>query len=269
MKRFVNFNFICGLALTSIISVLCIWGLIGTPYDAEKMDPTLKLAAPSFTHIMGCDQFGRDVFSRVLEGAGNTFLVAMGTILIGVIFGIIIGGFCGYYGGPVDEIIMRANDAVLAFPGVFLALVVISVIGSGKYNVIIALGIAFIPSFARMVRSEFMKQKDRDYVTNARLMKVPAIRTMFVHILPNCVPVLLSSMVIGFNNAVLAEAGLSYLGIGVQPPDASLGAMLSEAQTYLYSAPHLAIFPGVIMVIMILGLSLLSDGITAANKSSK
>jgi peptide/nickel transport system permease protein len=151
-------------------------------------------------------------------------------------------------------------DAIFSFPSIFLALVVICLIGPGKYNVIVAIGIAFVPSFARIVRSEFMKQRNMDYVLSAKVMGASDLRIMFLHILPNALPVILSSVIIGFNNAVIAEAGLSYLGIGVQPPDASLGAMLSDAQTYLYNAPYMAIFPGVIMVIMILGFGMLADG---------
>lgn len=247
--------------MVGLTMILVIWGLIGTPYDPDAMNNSLKFAPVSMKHLMGCDQFGRDIFSRVLEGVGNTFIVASGTVLIGTISGIILGGLCGYFGGILDEIIMRFNDAVFAFPSIFLALIVICLIGTGKYNVIVALGIAFIPSFARIVRSEFMKQKNMDYVLSAKIMGAGSLRIMFRHILPNAMPVILSSVVIGFNNAVIAEAGLSYLGIGVQPPDASLGSMLSEAQTYLYKAPHMAVFPGIVMVLMILGFGLLSDGI--------
>ena len=130
-----------------------------------------------------------------------------------------------------------------------------------KYNVVLALGIAFIPSFARIVRSEFIKYRDADYVKSARLAGVSDLRIIFVHILPNTITVLLSSVMIGFNNAVLAEAGMSYLGIGVQPPDSSLGNMLSEAQSYLFSAPWYAVFPGLMIILLVLGFSLLSDGI--------
>ena len=154
---------------------------------------------------------------------------------------------------------MRVNDVVFAFPSILLALVFVSIFGTGKYNVIGALGIAFIPSFARIVRGEFIKYREMDYVKSARLAGVPEFRIIFVHILPNAMPVLLSSIMIGFNNAVLAEAGMSYLGIGVQPPSASLGSMLSESQTYLFSAPWYALFPGLMIILMVLGLSLLAD----------
>jgi peptide/nickel transport system permease protein len=156
---------------------------------------------------------------------------------------------------------MRINDVITAFPSILLALVLISLIGTGKYNIIIALGILFIPSFARMVRGEFVRQKELDYVRSAKLMGVGPLRIMFVHILPNAAPVLLSSVAIGFNNAVLAEASMSYLGLGVQPPDASLGRMLSEAQSYIFSAPWYALGVGFTIVLLILGFGLISEGL--------
>lgn len=263
-KVFKNYNFIVGGVLTAVVLLMVLVGIFYTPYDPNAMDAKAKFAGVSLKHLMGCDNFGRDVFSRVLEGSRTTLLVAAGTVLIGTVFGVLIGALTGYYGGIVDEILMRLNDAVFAFPSILLALVFISLLGSGKYNVILALGIAFIPSFARIVRSEFIKCKNMDYVKNARLQGAGDLRIMFVHILPNTLTVLLSAIMIGFNNAVLAEAGMSFLGIGVQPPDASLGRMLSEAQGYLFTAPAYAIFPGVIIILMVLGFSLLGDGLKEA-----
>ena len=172
-----------------------------------------------------------------------------------------MGAFTGYFGGWLDEILMRFNDAVVSFPSILLALVFISILGPGKYNVILALGVVFIPSFARMTRSEFISQREMDYVKSARLMGASHLRIMFIHILPNTLPTVLATAAIGFNNAVLAEAGMSYLGIGVQPPDASLGRMLSESQAYLATAPWCALFPGVAVILLALGFSLLSDGL--------
>lgn len=261
-KKFLkNYNFIVGGVLTAVVLLMVLVGIFYTPYDPNAMDAKAKFAGVSLKHLMGCDNFGRDVFSRVLEGSRTTLLVAAGTVLIGTVFGVLIGALTGYYGGIVDEILMRFNDAVFAFPSILLALVFIGLLGSGRYNVILALGIAFIPSFARIVRSEFIKCKNMDYVKNARLQGAGDLRIMFVHILPNTLTVLLSAIMIGFNNAVLAEAGMSFLGIGVQPPDASLGRMLSEAQGYLFTAPAYAIFPGVIIILMVLGFSLLGDGL--------
>lgn len=256
-----NYNLILGGSITGFMLLFILVGVFFTPYDPNAMDASAKFAGISVRHWMGCDNFGRDILSRVMEGAGMTLLVAAGTVLIGTVFGTLIGALTGYFGGILDEILMRVNDAVFAFPSILLALVFISLLGSGSWQVVIALGIAFIPSFARIVRSEFIKYKNMDYIKNARLQGAGHLRIMFVHILPNTFTVLLSAIMIGFNNAVLAEAGMSFLGIGVQPPQASLGRMLSEAQGYLFRAPFYAIFPGLAIILMVLGFSLLGDGL--------
>ncbi|MCR4587962.1 MAG: ABC transporter permease [Lachnospiraceae bacterium] len=261
MREFIKArkNFKAGAIIAGILLFMALLSLFWTPYDPEKMDAASKLAGVSLAHPMGCDNFGRDILSRVMTGLRTTVVIAVGTVGIGAFFGSIIGSLTGYFGGTFDEIVMRVNDVLLAFPAVLLALVMVSLLGGGKYNVILALGIAFVPSFARMVRGEVMRCKDLDYVKNARLQGARDLRVIFVHILPNVMPVILSSVLIGFNNAVLAEAGMSYLGIGVQPPDASLGRMLSEAQGYLYGAPWYALFPGLILVLLILGVSLMGN----------
>ena len=245
MKK--NKNLIFGLILTAGMMLLFLIGLFYTPYDPNAMDGTRKFMEPGFLHIMGTDNFGRDIFSRVLEGLRTTFVVALSVTGIGTIIGTILGAITGYFGGWIDEVLMRVNDALTAFPG--------------KYNVIIALGIIFIPSYARIVRGEFMQIKTLDFVKSGKLMGAGNLRIMFVHILPNLRTTLLSAITIGFNNAVLAEAGMSYLGIGVQPPDASLGRMLSEAQGYLFSAPWYAICPGIVIILLILGFSLINEGL--------
>ncbi len=250
-----------GAAIIVVMLAIIICGVIFSPYDPDAMDASAKFADPSPAHPMGCDNFGRDLFARLSIGGATTLFIAVATVFIGVIFGIIIGALTGYYGGVVDEILMRFNDAVLAFPSILLALVFISLFGSGTFKVIISLGILFIPSFARIVRSEFMRCSKLDYVRSARLMGAGDLRIMFVHILPNIIPVLLSSTVIGFNNAVLAEASMSFLGIGVQPPSSSLGRMLSEAQAFLFSEPSYAIITGVTIALIVLGFSLLGDGL--------
>ncbi|MCR5687503.1 MAG: ABC transporter permease [Lachnospiraceae bacterium] len=250
-----------GAAISAVMMLIIIAGVLFSPYDPDSMDAASKFASPSLKHLLGCDNFGRDLFSRLTLGGATTLLIAFFTVLIGITVGTLVGAFTGYYGGAVDEVLMRFNDAVLAFPSILLALVFISVFGSGTWKVIISLGIVFVPSFARIVRSEFMRCKNLDYVRSARLMGAKDIRIMFVHIFPNTVPVVLSSAVIGFNNAVLAEAGMSFLGIGVQPPASSLGRMLSDAQAFLFSEPGYAVFTGVTIALMVLGFSLLGDGL--------
>ena len=260
-KKQKNYELILGASITLFMVILLLVGIFFTPYDPDAMNGSAKFAAPSLAHLFGCDHFGRDVFSRVLKGTGTTFFVAAATVILGGGIGIFIGAFTGYFGGWADEVLMRVNDVLFSFPHILLALVFISILGPGKYNVILALAVVFVPSFARITRSEFLSQKEMDYVKSARLMGASHIRIMFVHIFPNVLPAVLSMAAIGFNNAVLAEAGMSYLGIGVQPPDASLGRMLSESQTYLMSAPWCAIFPGLAVILLALGCSLIDDGL--------
>ncbi len=261
MDKTKKLKFIIGLSITGLIVLMTLVGIIKTPYDPCAMDGAAKLAGISLKHPFGCDQFGRDILSRVLVGVRETMLISACVVFIGVFFGTIIGTVTGYFGGWRDGILMRLNDAVLAFPSVLLALVVIGLYGSGRYQLIVALGIAFIPSFARIVRGEVLKIRNLDYIQAVRLYGASHLRIIAVHILPNLKTVLLSSIIIGFNNAVLAEAGMSYLGMGVAPPAPSLGRMLSEAQAYIFSNPLTAIFPGIVIVIMILGFSLLGDTI--------
>ena len=225
MKKKRNLTLIIGAVLTAFMLLFLLIGFFYTPYDPDAMNGAAKFAAPSLSHPFGCDHFGRDIFSRVLKGTGTTFFVAFATLLLGGTIGVLVGAFTGYFGGWIDEILMRINDVIVSFPGILLALVFIALLGPGKYNVILALGI------------------------------------IFVHILPNTVPSLLSMAAIGFNNAVLSEAGMSFLGIGVQPPDASLGRMLSESQTYLMTAPWGSVFPGLAVILLALGVSLLGDGL--------
>lgn len=256
-----NINFYLGLVLVLLVGLMVCVGIFYTPFDPNAMDGTAMSQSPSLKHWFGTDYFGRDIFSRVMKGAGTTFFVAICTVLIGGSIGTIVGAVTGYYGGIVDEIVMRINDGVASFPSILLALIFVSIFDYGKYPVILALGIIFIPSFARVVRGEFLKMKSMDYVRNAKLLGASDLRIMFIHMLPNAKSIMISTIGIAFNNAVLAESGMSYLGLGVQPPDASLGRMLSEAQTYLMSAPWLALAPGIIIMITVLGFYLVSENL--------
>ena len=268
MERRKNWYLTLGLALTVLSVGYSALGLFWTPYSPTAISTADQYAAPSVSHLFGCDHMGRDVFSRTLEGASATLTIALAVIVIGFMAGLVIGALCGYYGGAADAVVMRICDAIAAFPSVLLGLVILALTGPGKYNVILALGILFIPSFARLVRGEFLKYRDRDFVRAARLMGVSPLRILFSHILPNTRSVLLPALTIGFNNAILSEASMSYLGVGIQPPDASLGSMLSDSQTYLGSAPWYALGVGGTMVLMILGFSLLSEGLQQRSRRS-
>ena len=250
-----------GLAITGVVTVLAVLGLFWTPCDPSAMNSLEMYAPPSLRHIFGTDNFGRDVFSRVMKGISTTYIISLCTVALGAAVGVIVGALTGYFGGIVDDVLMRVNDAVTAFPSILLALVFISLLGFGKYNVILALGVAFVPSYARVVRSEFARHREMNYVKSAHLMGASHSRIMFVHILPNTRAVILPALVIGFNNAVLAEASLSYLGMGVRSPDVSLGYMLSESQSYMSSAPWYVLCTGGTIVLLILGFSLLGEGL--------
>ncbi len=255
-----------GLILTGFLAALILLGMFWTPYDPQAMSVGPKLAPPSLQHLMGTDKFGRDIFSRVLQGAGTTSIIALSTVAIGAVCGTAVGALTGYFGGLADEILMRLNDALTAFPSILLALVVISILGPGKKrNVILALGLVFIPSFARITRTAFASLRDANYVKSARLMGASPARILLVHILPNTVSVLLPAVTIGFNNAVLAEASMSFLCIGVTPPDASLGYMLSEAQGML-NAPWYVIGTGLMIVLMVFGVGLIGEGLQRRDK---
>lgn len=256
-----NRFFYAGLIITGILLLLVLVGVVYTPYDPTAMNAQEKLQGASFRHLMGTDNMGRDIFSRVLYGSRITLLIATGTVALGAIAGILIGAFTGYYGGRLDEVLMRVMDALFAFPSILLALVFVSLFGTGTWQVMLALGVAFIPSFSRIVRSEFLRCKNADYVKSAKLQGASSLRIMFWHIMPNCKNVILSAILIGFNNAVLAEAGLSFLGIGAQPPYASLGKMLSDAQQYMMTLPVYVLGPGLMIFSMVIGFSFLGEGV--------
>ena len=261
MKKRRNWYLTLGLALTIFMLAFITVGFFYTPYDPAAVSGADKFAPPSAQHPFGCDQMGRDMLSRTLEGAGSTLVIALATVAVGLVGGFLLGAFTGYYGGIADVILMRVSDVIAAFPSILLALVIIAVTKPGKSTVIIALGILFVPSFARLVRGEFLKYRNREFIQAARLMGVSDLRIMLVHILPNTWPVLLSGITIGFNNAVLAEASMSFLGVGVTPPDASLGRMLSEGRTYLFSAPWAVAFPALTVILLILGVGMIGEGL--------
>lgn len=256
-----NYFLTFGLILSTLVILFILLGCFWTPCDPMAMDGAAARAAPSLAHLMGTDKFGRDILSRVMKGASATFFVAFGTVAIGTIIGTLVGALTGYYGGWVDELLMRFNDALSAFPSFLLALVLVSVLGPGRVHLMLALGIVFIPSYARIVRSEFARASVQNYVKSARLMGASTGRILFVHILPNIWSVLLSAITIGFNNAVLAEAAMSYLGIGVSPDDASLGYMLSDSQGYLAVTPWYALGAGLVIILLILGVGLIGEGL--------
>ncbi|MCR5848021.1 MAG: ABC transporter permease [Lachnospiraceae bacterium] len=229
-------------------------------FSFDGMNKDLILKGPTFSHPFGCDEFGRDILKRTQTGMGISVIISFFSVLIGTFFGTLIGALCGYFGGVIDDFLSAVIDVLFSIPSLLLALVFVSLFGSGMVQVTLALGIAIIPSFSKMMRSEFRKHRELEYVKMAKLMKVPTARILFVHILPNVTETFINCVFIAFNNCILAEAGLSFLGIGVQPPLASLGTLLSDAGGYIRSAPYMVFFPALTLIIMLFGIGLLSSG---------
>lgn len=263
MKGKGNFDLRLGTALIGAVLLLMLVSLFYTPYDVEAMDALARFSPPGPLHPLGTDNFGRDVFSRVMAGAKFTLFVAVSTVCIGTFFGTVLGLTAGYFGGAADECIMRLIDALNSFPWILLALVIVSVLGQGQgpYTIIIALGILFIPSFTRIVRSGALAYKNSEFIKSAEVFGASAPRVMFVHLLPNLYPSLLSAVVVGLSNAILMESGMSYLGLGIQPPAPSWGRALAEAQAYLFNAPWVALAPGLMIMLTVLGFNYLGEGL--------
>lgn len=256
-----NKNLILGGILLGLMVLFAMISIMYTPYDPDAMNGMMKNSAPSLAHILGTDHFGRDIFSRVMVGSRNTLAIALTVNLISCIIGGGVGVVSGFFGGWLDEIIMRVNDAVLAFPSVLLALIIISLFEPGMGNLILAFVILFIPSYARMMRGEVLRIKGLEYINSAKAIGMGPWSIIRKHVLPNARRTYLSALAVGITNAVLAESSMSYLGLGIQPPTASLGRMLAETQGYLMRAPWCAIGPGLAIVLIALGAGLLSEGI--------
>ncbi len=257
-------SFLVGAIVTLCFVVIATVTLFWTPQSWIDIDIANKLARPSLAHPFGTDHFGRDVLSMLMKGSHNSIVVALVAVGIGVGLGVPLGLVAASRRGWIDEIVMRAADFTFAFPALLSAVMITALAGPGAVNSIIAIGIFNVPVFARLTRGAALVVLTQDYIAAARLAGRREIRIAIEHLLPNIASVLIVQMTIQFALAILAEAGLSYLGLGTQPPNPSWGKMLNEAQTMIYIAPHLVIFPGVTIAIAVLGLNLLGDGLRDA-----
>ncbi|MBC5635533.1 ABC transporter permease [Ornithinibacillus sp. BX22] len=234
------------------------------PYPEDSGDLVNKLAPPSADHWFGTDHHGRDIFSRIIEGMSITLRVGFSSVILGAIVGTVIGIISGYYGGRVDSIIMRCMDVLLAFPGILLALAIVSVLGGSIQNVIIAIAIFSIPVFARIVRGSTLAVKKLEYIDAVKALGASDLRIIFKHILPNTLSPLIVQITLSIATAILTATGLSFLGLGAKPPIPEWGAMLSDGRNYLYSAPHVSFFPGIAIVIVVIAFNILGDGLRDA-----
>ena len=264
MTKYINSKkifYITGGILLGIVFLSFIVSLFWTPYDPNMTDAASKFLPPSAEHLMGTDNFGRDLFSRILSASKYTIYISFSGVSIALLIGTLTGLPAGYFGGMADRSIMLLMNAVMCFPGILLALVAVAVFGPSMFNVVWALGIVFGPTFTRVYRSGTLEIKERDYILHAKVMGIHPLRIMALHIFPNLLPLILPATVIGLANMTLFESGMSYLGLGVQPPDASFGKLLADSQAYMTRAPWLVIFPALMLVFYILGLYFISEGI--------
>lgn len=262
MKRESNFQLKFGMIIIAVILLIIIISIFYLPYDINMINANEKLLSPSVKHLLGTDNLGRDVLSRVLAGTKFTLIVSISTVVFSGVIGVVLGMFSGYSHYIVDEIIMRIIDALSSFPGILLALVLVSVMSREKYTIIIALSIMFIPSFTRIARNETLRCKNEEYIRSAQVFGASKFRILFVHILPNIMTSLMPSIIIGLSNSILAESSMSYLGLGIQPPDPSWGRMLFESQPYLFNAPWCALAPGLMIMITVIGFNYIGDGLS-------
>ena len=254
-------SFVIGIILSLIMLLSGIVSLFWTPYSVELLDIPHKLQGASTAHWLGTDHFGRDVFSMLMVGAWNSMLVSVFAIGFGAGIGVPLGALAAGKRGWVEESVMRFNDFAFAFPALLTAVMLSAVYGPGTINSVLAIGIFNIPVFARITRGSALSIYKREFILAARTSGKGEVRIAMDHILPNIASVLIVQGTIQFALGILAEAGLSYLGLGTQPPMPSWGKMLSEAQTMMFFAPQLAILPGLAIVLTVLGLNLLGDGL--------
>lgn len=253
-----------GLFLVVLLILLAIFAGVIAPYDPTQNYLKESLKAPSLKHLMGTDVLGRDIFSRVIYGSRASLIIGVVATSISLVIGVFLGAISGFYGGKLDSIIMRITDIFFAFPFFVFAIAVMTFLGPSFINVFIALGLIGWTNFARLVRGQVLAVKASDYIEAARAIGVKNARIIWKHVLPNTLAPIIVYSTMNIASAILSEAGLSFLGIGVQPPDPSWGLMLSEGTSYIWTAPWLVIWPGVAIFLTVLGYNLLGDGLRDA-----
>src|SRR6059058_3815642 len=265
MKRLLrNFAFTTGLLLTVALVLIAIAAPLLAPFDPNAQDTIRRLEAPSHSHLLGLDDLGRDVLSRIVWGARISLRVGFSVVILASLIGITLGAISGYFGGWADTIIMRLTDILLAFPGILLAIALVAVLGPSLNNVILALVIIGWVGYARLVRGQVLKVREMEFVVAAKALGARSPRVIVRHVLPNIINPVIVMATLGLAGTILAEASLSFLGLGVQPPTPSWGSMLSYARPYLGEANHLAIFPGAAIMLAVMGLNFLGDGLIDA-----
>ncbi len=250
-----------GAAIVIVAAVLAIAGPVLSPLDPSAQNLPLRLVGPTLAHPFGLDELGRDVFARVLVGARISFLVGLVVVSVSGLFGTLLGAIAGYFGGWIDDVISRVIDTLMAFPGLLLAIALVAVLGPSLTNALVALTVIGWVGYARLVRGQVLRAREFEYVQAARALGATTSRVLLRHVVPTAIPALVVQATLGMAGAVISEAALSFLGLGVQPPTPSWGTMLSGGRVHLLDAPHLTVFPGLAIAILVLGFNFLGDGL--------
>ncbi|WP_255259912.1 ABC transporter permease [Lentibacillus sp. CBA3610] len=259
-----NKSALVGGYLIIILIIIAIVGPFLTTFDPVEPDYGAKLEGPSAEHWFGTDNHGRDIFTRIIHGLSITMTIGFFSTLLGGVTGVLVGIVSGYYGGKVDAVIMRLMDILLAFPGILLALALVSILGANTQNVILAVAISAIPTFARIVRGSTLATKNLEYIDAMKALGASDARIIFKHILPNISSPIIVQASLYIATAVLSASGLSFLGMGAQPPSPELGAILSDGRDYMWDAGHIALFPGLVIMLIVLAFNVLGDGMRDA-----
>lgn len=254
-----------GLFVTLVMCVLAIFAPVIATHEPNVMDlPNSLLPPGSEGHLLGTDNFGRDLFSRIAYGARTSLVVGLFSVLLGGIVGTLLGLISGYFGGVIDSVIMRAMDGLFAFPFILLAIILMTVLGQGLVNVIIAISVGSVPSFARIVRGQVLSAKEEEFIEAGRALGATSGRLIFMHILPNIFTPIIVYGTLNIAGAIISEAALSFLGLGVQPPTASWGSILKDGRNFLVLSPHMATFSGLAILLAVIGINTFGDGLRDA-----
>ncbi|MCI2425179.1 ABC transporter permease [Candidatus Acetothermia bacterium] len=255
---------IIGLVIIIVLLLCAIFAPLLTPHDPLRGSLRYARQGVSWQSPLGRDDLGRDILTRILHGARNSIFIGLIAVAIGIVIGVPIGAASGYYGGAIDLVTQRFIDIMLAFPGILLAIAIVSTLGVGLQNVMIAIGIASIPIYVRLIRSSVLTIREQDYIAAAKATGSSDLRIILRHVLPNCIGPLIVQSTLQIATAILWAAGLGFLGLGAQPPMPEWGAMLSRGRVFIRVAPHITIFPGLAIMLSVLGFNLLGDGLRDA-----
>ena len=250
-----------GLAIVLAAFLAAVLGPVLSPYSSSEQQLSRRLETPSVSHPFGLDELGRDILARILDGARISLLVGIAVVSVSSTLGMLFGAIAGYFGGRVDDVISRVIDVLMAFPGILLAIALVAVLGPGLTNVVLALSVIGWVGYARLVRGQALRAREFEFVQAARALGASSARIVIRHVLPTAFPSVVVQATLGMAGAIIAEAALSFLGLGVQPPTPSWGSMLDAGRSHLFDAPHLTVIPGIAIALLVLGFNFLGDGL--------